>query len=466
MKKKFFNINLVKKHDKNCSGPLTQRDFGTNLLNNESVDDFVFSKTLSKLFSHRKNNDFKKNRDDSFLSTISNSKVKEEMINLRDDINKKNFKLKELKLAYSKLTKENNSITKLLDDIISKSKLIENPIKLNRCNSQKSEVKMTKSTYKKLKRVDNLSILKNKILKIKTRINLVNSERKDLEKQSKIIKLKEKSNDLLEIINQYENLKLKNDILIKKISFAENENQNENKSLEYARSIYKIYNNENKILENTYNLLNQKKIIKKKNLEIKNANENKLKYQYNTSNNILKELTFELNIYKNNIKELSELKRNKENSKKIIKDNKIILNNLIEENKKFNIIFEHLKTNLQELKNKLNEKENIYIKQESILNKENEEIKNQIIFLKESIYEENIKLGYNSSLLKKEKGKNNKDLNIESKIKMKHNFKKPKRKLCSSINLNQKNNIELKQNDKTKDILSYSFIDGNKKYNK
>ena len=49
---------------------------------------------------------------------------------------------------------------------------------------------------------------------------------------------------------------------------------------------------------------------------------------------------------------------------------------------------------------------------------------------------------------------------------MKHNFKKPKRKLCSSINLNQKNNIELKQNDKTKDILSYSFIDGNKKYNK
>ena len=70
-------------------------------------------------------------------------------------------------------------------------------------------VKMTKSTYKKLKRIDNLSILKNKILKIKTRINLVNSERKDLEKQSKIIKLKEKSNVLLEITNQYENLKLK-----------------------------------------------------------------------------------------------------------------------------------------------------------------------------------------------------------------------------------------------------------------
>ena len=33
MKKKFFNINLVKKHDKNCSGPLTQRDFGTNFTN-------------------------------------------------------------------------------------------------------------------------------------------------------------------------------------------------------------------------------------------------------------------------------------------------------------------------------------------------------------------------------------------------------------------------------------------------
>ena len=67
------------------------------------------------------------------------------------------------------------------------------------------------------------------------------------------------------------------------------------------------------------------------------------------------------------------------------------------------------------MKNKINEKEIIYIKQESIFNKENEEIKNKIIFLKESIYEENIKIESNLSLLKKEKGKNSKDLKYKNK---------------------------------------------------
>ena len=47
------------------------------------------------------------------------------MINLRDEINQKNCKLQELKFAYSKLTNENNSIMKLLDDIISKSKTMK-----------------------------------------------------------------------------------------------------------------------------------------------------------------------------------------------------------------------------------------------------------------------------------------------------------------------------------------------------
>ena len=457
MKKKMFNINLIKKHIKNCSGPLTERDFRKSVLNNDSVDDFILSKTLPKLFSYHKNNDFKKNHSNSFISTISNSKIKEEMINLRDEINKNNFKLKVLKMAYSKLTKENNSIMKLLDDIISRSKTNVKLIKLNRSKSQNSEIKMTNSTYKQLKRIDHLSILRNKIIKIKTRINSINSEKKDLEKQSKIIKLKEKSNDLLEIINQYENLKLKNDNLLKKIKLAESENKNENKSLDYSRSINKLYNNENKNLENTLNLLNQEKMINKKNIEIKNVNENKLKYQYNTINNLLKELTYESNIHKNNINGISELKKNKENSKKIIEDNKTIINKLNEENKKLKDSFEQLNLNLQELKNKLHEKKNIYIKQESLFNKENEEIKNQIIFLKESIYEENMQLEYNLSLLQKEKGKNNKEvINIESKNEL-------KKKLYSSNNLIQKNNNEIKQDDKTKNKLSSTYIDLNKK---
>ena len=63
------------------------------LLNNDSVDEFILIKTLPKIFNYRKKM-IKNNNSKSFLSTISNSKIKKEMINLRDEINQKNFKLK------------------------------------------------------------------------------------------------------------------------------------------------------------------------------------------------------------------------------------------------------------------------------------------------------------------------------------------------------------------------------------
>ena len=67
-----------------------------------------------------------------------------------------------------------------------------------------------------------------------------------------------------------------------------------------------------------------------------------------------------------------------------------------------------------------------------------------------------MKLEYNLSLLQKEKGKNNKEvINIESKNEL-------KKKLYSSNNLIQKNNNEIKQDDKTKNKLSSTYIDLNK----
>ena len=337
------------------------------------------NKTLPRLFKIGRNKIMNHNRNNSFILKSKN-KIKEEMIHLRKEINKQNLKLKELKLSNSKLSNENNSIVKILDDVINESKTTENPIKLKRNNSQQSEIKMTKTTYKILKNIDNVSSIKHRILNVRSKLNCINSERKDLEEESKIIKLKEKSKNLFDIINQVDDLKKKNENLGKKLFTYEIENQIENKKLEYAKTLNKKYNQENENLDNKYNELYQQQMIYKKNVDVKLANENKLKYQFSSLKNIIKELNSDINNHKNNILNIDELKNLKQKSKLIIEDNKKILNILNEENIKYNENIELLLLQIQELKNKIYEKENNLIKKEKNVNKENEIIKNEIFF--------------------------------------------------------------------------------------
>ena len=368
------------KNDSNNNSIFTNiRNCGLKLLNNDSIDHLIPNKTLPRLFKIGRNKIMNHNRNNSFILKSKN-KIKEEMIHLRKEINKQNLKLKELKLSNSKLSNENNSIVKILDDVINESKTTENPIKLKRNNSQQLEIKMTKTTYKILKNIDNVSSIKHRILNVRSKLNCINSERKDLEEESKIIKLKEKSKNLFDIINQVDDLKKKNENLGKKLFTYEIENQIENKKLEYAKTLNKKYNQENENLDNKYNELYQQQMIYKKNVDVKLANENKLKYQFSSLKNIIKELNSDINNHKNNILNIDELKNLKQKSKLIIEDNKKILNILNEENIKYNENIELLLLQIQELKNKIYEKENNLIKKEKNVNKENEIIKNEIFF--------------------------------------------------------------------------------------
>ncbi len=363
------NNNSISANIRNC---------GLKLLNNDSIDHLIPNKTLPRLFKIGRNKIMNHNRNNSFILKTKN-KIKEEMIHLRKEINKQNLKLKELKLSNTKLSNENNSIVKILDDVINESKTSENPIKLKRNNSQQSEIKMTKTTYKILKNIDNVSSIKHRILNVRSKLNCINSERKDLEEESKIIKLKEKSKNLFDIINQVDDLKKKNENLGKKLSYYEIENQIENKKLEYAKTLNKKYNQENENLENKYNELYQQQMIYKKNVDVKLANENKLKYQFSSLKNIIKELNSDINNHNNNILNIDELKNLKQKSKLIVEDNKKILNILNEENIKYNENIELLLLQIQELKNKIYEKQNNLIKKEKNVNK-NEIIKNEIFF--------------------------------------------------------------------------------------
>ena len=121
-------------------------------------------------------------------------------------------------------------------------------------------------------------------------------------------------------------------------------------------------------------------MIYKKNVDVKLANENKLKYQFSSLKNIIKELNSDINNHNNNILYIDELKNLKQKSKLIVEDNKKILNILNEENIKYNENIELLLLQIQELKNKIYEKENNLIKKEKNVNKENEIIKNEIFF--------------------------------------------------------------------------------------
>ena len=369
----------IKNDSNNNSISTNIRNCGLKLLNNDSIDHLIPNKTLPRLFKIGRNKIMNHNRNNSFILKSKN-KIKEEMIHLRKEINKQNLKLKELKLSNSKLSNENNSIVKILDDVINESKTTENPIKLKRNNSQQLEIKMTKTTYKILKNIDNVSSIKHRILNVRSKLNCINSERKDLEEESKIIKLKEKSKNLFDIINQVDDLKKKNENLGKKLFNYEIENQIENKKLEYAKTLNKKYNQENENLDNKYNELYQQQMIYKKNVDVKLANENKLKYQFSSLKNIIKELNSDINNHKNNILNIDELKNLKQKSKLIIEDNKKILNILNEENIKYNENIELLLLQIQELKNKIYEKENNLIKKEKNVNKENEIIKNEIFF--------------------------------------------------------------------------------------
>ena len=369
----------IKNDSNNNSISTNIRNCGLKLLNNDSIDHLIPNKTLPRLFKIGRNKIMNHNRNNSFILKTKN-KIKEEMIHLRKEINKQNLKLKELKLSNSKLSNENNSIVKILDDVINESKTTENPIKLKRNNSQQLEIKMTKTTYKILKNIDNVSSIKHRILNVRSKLNCINSERKDLEEESKIIKLKEKSKNLFDIINQVDDLKKKNENLGKKLFTYEIENQIENKKLEYAKTLNKKYNQENENLDNKYNELYQQQMIYKKNVDVKLANENKLKYQFSSLKNIIKELNSDINNHKNNILNIDELKNLKQKSKLIIEDNKKILNILNEENIKYNENIELLLLQIQELKNKIYEKENNLIKKEKNVNKENEIIKNEIFF--------------------------------------------------------------------------------------
>ena len=368
----------IKNDSNNNSISTNIRNCGLKLLNNDSIDHLIPNKTLPRLFKIGRNKIMNHNRNNSFILKTKN-KIKEEMIHLRKEINKQNLKLKELKLSNSKLSNENNSIVKILDDVINESKTTENPIKLKRNNSQQLEIKMTKTTYKILKNIDNVSSIKHRILNVRSKLNCINSERKDLEEESKIIKLKEKSKNLFDIINQVDDLKKKNENLGKKLFTYEIENQIENKKLEYAKTLNKKYNQENENLDNKYNELYQQQMIYKKNVDVKLANENKLKYQFSSLKNIIKELNSDINNHNNNILYIDELKNLKQKSKLIIEDNKKILNILNEENIKYNENIELLLLQIQELKNKIYEKENNLIKKEKNVNK-NEIIKNEIFF--------------------------------------------------------------------------------------
>ena len=369
----------IKNDSNNNSISTNIRNCGLKLLNNDSIDHLIPNKTLPRLFKIGRNKIMNHNRNNSFILKTKN-KIKEEMIHLRKEINKQNLKLKELKLSNSKLSNENNSIVKILDDVINESKTTENPIKLKRNNSQQLEIKMTKTTYKILKNIDNVSSIKHRILNVRSKLNCINSERKDLEEESKIIKLKEKSKNLFDIINQVDDLKKKNENLGKKLFTYEIENQIENKKLEYAKTLNKKYNQENENLDNKYNELYQQQMIYKKNVDVKLANENKLKYQFSSLKNIIKELNSDINNHNNNILYIDELKNLKQKSKLIVEDNKKILNILNEENIKYNENIELLLLQIQELKNKIYEKENNLIKKEKNVNKENEIIKNEIFF--------------------------------------------------------------------------------------
>ena len=282
------------------------------------------------------------------VNYIDVDKYRDELIKLKQELNKRNKEYQDLKVEYTKLENEYKSNLKLIELIINESNSNENlnsseiinmknpPNVIDNKNNDINSVKDIDNTNAN---VQNEGIKKiNKIKKKKKSSSLCKETMHKIKEKYLYLKMKEEINHLKEEISEKDTIMnhLKNSSKIIKLRELDNkyadtyheltELKDKYKKVEYIKNDY--FNTKNKLAS-----LFQQLVLYKKQTRIQKEQIEKLTLQQ--QNNI--------NIIENN----ENQKNNEENKKKYFKNEneklKKIINNLLQENKNFTEEIEKLK---------------------------------------------------------------------------------------------------------------------------
>ncbi len=212
---------------------------------------------------------------------IPNDKLKEKIISMKKELNKKNFELHELKLAHNKLENEKEENLKILDNVVIESKTTGKPIELNRSKSVK-EMTISVNSYNKLKEANSISNLKRQIALYQKMIKEKETEMKSLENESKVVKLIEKNNLLLNTVDKISTISNSCVMMEREIKEKEIKAKEDRSTRDYYKALNLNLKSDNELLNEKYK---ERRDEQNKHITIISQHQekfNSLKFQTNT----------------------------------------------------------------------------------------------------------------------------------------------------------------------------------------
>ena len=212
---------------------------------------------------------------------IPNDKLKEKIISMKKELNKKNFELHELKLAHNKLENEKEENLKILDNVVIESKTTGKPIEINRSKSVK-EMTIAVNSYNKLKEANSISNLKRQIALYQKMIKEKETEMKSLENESKVVKLIEKNNLLLNTVDKISTISNSCVMMEREIKEKEIKAKEDTSTRDYYKALNLNLKSDNELLHEKYN---ERRDEQNKHITIISQHQekfNSLKFQTNT----------------------------------------------------------------------------------------------------------------------------------------------------------------------------------------
>ena len=249
-------------------------------------------------------------------SSMSNDKLKDKIVSLKKDLNRIINDIYEMKLSLSKLESEREQNLKILDHVVADSENNEQPIELKRSKSVK-EMSISPQSLNKLKMLNDRTSLKRQIIQCQRMIKEKEDLIKELNSNSKVVKLIEKNKVFLDIVRQTnildEVIAEYEQVFIERTQTANSDTS----SADYYKAIYLNSQSENKTLKDKECSLKEDKDNILKKMAHQEEKANNYKYQYNTLRQTISGKDKEIVSYQSKIEMIPEFKNGINNNKKL-----------------------------------------------------------------------------------------------------------------------------------------------------